>query len=86
MTHLERLAKSLELDIANNREVDEIMYFDKIIEMQMLGYPDEVIKLAKKLKRNELIQFALYATDIPHGVATLQILARDQPSKPKRKK
>ena len=51
MTHLEKLAKSYEVE----------NYFDYIIESQMNGNFEQVRELAKRLKRNELVRFCAYA-------------------------
>lgn len=51
MTHLEKLAKEYEAD----------NYFDYIIESQANGNFSQVRKLAKRLKRNELAMFCMYA-------------------------
>lgn len=51
MTHLERLAKSYEVD----------NFFEYIVESQINGNISQVRELAKKLKRNELVMFCNYA-------------------------
>lgn len=50
MTHLEKLAKYYGVE----------SYFDYIIASQMNGNFEQVRELAKKLKRNELVQFVSY--------------------------
>lgn len=67
MTHLERLAKAYEVD----------NFFEYIIESQANGNFNQVKELAKKLKRNELVQFTVYALKYygEYGSATVANLS-----------
>lgn len=69
MTHLERLAKSYEVE----------NFFDYIINSQANGNHQQVRELAKKLKRNELVRFTAYALKYfgEYGRATVANLSQD---------
>lgn len=79
MSHLKKLAKSMELDIHYSRPLDDRMYFEYIAETQLMGYPDNVRKLAAKLTREELVLFALYVMSMgsnsEYWVAALRTMA-----------
>lgn len=68
MTHLERLAKAYEVE----------NYFDYIITSQMNGNFEQVRELAKKLKRNELVQFVSYCHTCggKYGIAACATLTK----------
>lgn len=68
MTHLERLAKAYEVE----------NFFDCIIESYINGNRDQVIELAKKLKRNELVNFVWYALEYGgrYGRDTVDVLSK----------
>lgn len=66
MTHLEKLAKSYGVE----------NYFDYIITSQMNGHFDQVRELAKKLKRNELVQFCAYAVGRSYGLEAMRTLMK----------
>lgn len=57
MTHLERLAKSYEVE----------NFFDYIIESQANGNLSQVRELAKELNRKELVMFCAYALSDEYG-------------------
>lgn len=69
MTHLERLAKAYEVE----------NFFDYIINSQANGNFSQVREFAKKLKRNELVQFTAYALKYygEYGRATVANLSQD---------
>lgn len=64
MTHLERLAKAYGVE----------NYFDYIISSQMNGNFEQVRELAKKLKRNELVRFCVYACGSIYGAQAINTL------------
>ena len=69
MTHLDKLAKSYEVD----------NFFDYIIESYLNGNFTQVKELAKKLKRAEFAQFCWYAIEYGgrYGRDTVGFLARN---------
>lgn len=69
MTHLERLAKAYEVG----------GFFDYLIESYVNGNFSQVRDLAKKLKRNELVEFINYCHSVGdrYAIQTAYFLQKD---------